>query len=523
MIRPALSRARFSFLMKAGAAALLVALADFLFFDRGGASTVGGFVFVWTLLLGVAVPAILRHRTALAAGGAALLFALALVDNPNLLALALFWTSLTLAALLWRFASFDTASRWFARLFLQGVTALGTPLADLGRLRRLRPAGIGRPTRALLPIVVVPLIGSGLFVWLFAIANPLIANSLSAITLPPPTARTLLRVGFWILVLMAVWPTFRPAWTVTAWTFSDRQRTIALPGVSVASITLSLILFNAIFALQNGLDIAFLWSEATLPAGVTLAEYAHRGAYALIATALLAGLFVLVTLRPGTDTAADPRIRGLVILWIGQNLLLVASSILRTLDYVDVYSLTELRIAALAWMVLVAIGLLLICWRMLKGKSAAWLINRNAAAALAFLAAASVVDLGAVAAGWNVRHAREVGGRGAALDLCYLRHLGPPALLPLIALERRPLDPVFRDRVAFVRAEVLARLEGRQAEWHRWTWRNARRLAAAQAALAAHPPVAARPGHVRDCDGRIVPPPPSAIATPPRLTAEPRR
>jgi hypothetical protein len=68
---------------------------------------------------------------------------------------------------------------------------------------------------------------------------------------------------------------------------------------------------------------------------------------------------------------------------------------------------------------------------------------------------------------------------------------------------------------------VLGRLEDRQAEWHRWTWRNARRLAAAQAALAAHPPVAARQGHVRDCDGRIVLPPPSAIAAPPQLTAEP--
>ena len=35
------------------------------------------------------------------------------------------------------------------------------------------------------------------------------------------------------------------------------------------------------------------------------------------------------------------------LLWIAQNLLLVASTMLRTLDYVEAYSLTELRIAAL--------------------------------------------------------------------------------------------------------------------------------------------------------------------------------
>ena len=69
-----------------------------------------------------------------------------------------------------------------------------------------------------------------------------------------------------------------------------------VPDVPLATLTLSLFTFNAIFAIQNGLDIAFLWSGAALPEGVTLAEYAHRGAYPLIATALLAGLFVLVAL-----------------------------------------------------------------------------------------------------------------------------------------------------------------------------------------------------------------------------------
>ena len=116
------------------------------------------------------------------------------------------------------------------------------------------------------------------------------------------------------------------------------------------------------------------------PISVTLAAYAHRGAYPLIATALLAGVFVLVTLRPGSDTAAVPLIRRLVVLWVGQNVFLVASSILRTLDYVDAYSLTRLRVAALLWMALVAVGLSLILWRMLSGKSATWLINANALA-----------------------------------------------------------------------------------------------------------------------------------------------
>lgn len=178
-----------------------------------------------------------------------------------------------------------------------------------------------------------------------------------------------------------VWTVLRPRklrWWARAPSHADSV--VSLPGVSVGSVTLSLIAFNALFALQNGLDLAFLWSGAGLPDGMTLAAYAHRGAYPLIATALLAGVFVLVTLRPGSETAAVLLIRRLVVLWVGQNVFLVASSILRTLDYIDAYSATRLRVAALVWMVLVAVGLSLILWRMLAAKSAIWLVNANALA-----------------------------------------------------------------------------------------------------------------------------------------------
>src|SRR3990167_2584670 len=114
---------------------------------------------------------------------------------------------------------------------------------------------------------------------------------------------------------------------------------LAIPGVGTGSIAASLVLFNLIFALQNGLDLAYLWGGAGLPPGVTFAEYAHRGAYPLIATALLAGLFVLVFLRPGSATAANRPVRILVTVWVAQNLFLVASTALRTIDYLQAYFL----------------------------------------------------------------------------------------------------------------------------------------------------------------------------------------
>jgi hypothetical protein len=282
-----------------------------------------------------------------------------------------------------------------------------------------------------------------------------------------------------------------------------RDSHLPLPGVSPASIALSLAAFNLVFALQNGLDIAFLWSGAPLPGDMTLAAYAHRGAYPLIATALLAALFVLVTLRPGTPTGESPLVRRLVYVWIAQNVVLVASTMLRTFNYIEGYSLTRLRIAALVWMALVAVGLVLICVRLWRRKSGPWLINANLAAALLALTACSAVDLGAVAARWNVRHAREVGGAGVRLDLCYLNALGPAALLPLIELESRPIAPRFRERVSWTRNLIMDRLATSQGDWHGWTFRNARRSAEARRLVARHrlPRVSA---DIRGCDGRRV-------------------
>lgn len=329
----------------------------------------------------------------------------------------------------------------------------------------------------------------------------------------------------WAGIVVLTWSTFRPRAFATNAFSAMTQPEIPLPNIPAATLTLSLIAFNALFAVQNVLDLIFLWSGARLPDGMTLAEYAHRGAYPLIVTALLAAAFVLIALRRGSETAARPLVRRLVMLWIGQNLLLVASSILRTLDYIDVFTLTQLRIAALAWMFLVAIGLGLIWWRIVKDKGSRWLINANAAAAAIMLSLLCAIDTGAIAAGWNVAHAREVGGRGAPLDLCYLRKLGSSALVPLAELEARTSDPEFLERVSYVRGRVMEDLERSQSFNADWSWRGARRLAEAKRITASLNRPLPRAEN-RGCDGRIqplrvevAPPPPF----PPKLTAGPRR
>ncbi|WP_156025984.1 DUF4153 domain-containing protein [Sphingomonas phyllosphaerae] len=482
---------RYSFLVKACVTAGLVLAFDRLFPGEMAVSAIGVFAAAWLIGL-VAVRAdVRRDLRALVAVLAAALFATALIDDPGPLAWTMFWCALSVASLIPRTVRFDDAWRWAARLVVHAASSAVRPWRDLRQGLR-RPRGKRRGARATLAILAFPLIGGALFLGLFAAANPLIADALAAIELP-----SLWQVVIWAIVGCGIWPSLRPHPAVLRVATRLPDPEPVLPGTSLPSVLIALALFNALFAVQNALDIAFLWSGGPLPAGMTQTGYVHRGAYPLIVTALIAGVMALAMLRPGSASEQHPWARRMVVLWVAQNLILVASSVWRTIDYIEASMLTEWRIAALAWMALVALGLATICWRIIKRRSARWLVNWNAAAALAVLTPCTFLDLGAIAAEWNVRHRAP-----AAIDLCYLATVGDGALLPMIQLERRPMDATTRAGVHFYREWLLGRLHARQSAWQTWTPRGARRLTQAKAALGRsyHPAWPVNGDNGRPCD-----------------------
>lgn len=294
-----------------------------------------------------------------------------------------------------------------------------------------KPAPAGLLGTASLLGWFLPVLGGVVFLGLFADANPIIASGLSAIN--PRVllqALTPARLLFWLLLAGACWPFLRPP------ALRPSRLSIALPARGAtwvalfgpAPISRALILFNLLFALQTGLDAVYLGGSVKLPAGLSYADYAHRGAYPLILTALLAGGFAILATRPGSAPAASSRVRLLILLWIAQNLALVGSSIVRLCLYVQVYSLSELRLATFIWMLLVFTGLVLIILRILLSRSDAWLLRGNAIVALFALYFGSCLNFPWIVAQYDVTHCKEVTGSGAALDLDYLQSLGPQAI-----------------------------------------------------------------------------------------------
>jgi hypothetical protein len=323
----------------------------------------------------------------------------------------------------------------------------------------------------------VPLGVFMIFLALFSSGNPLIEYRLMQIDLGVLfNVLDLQRMAFWLLVLCAVWPLMLRRIRRIASQAPESSSTVTTEPsdfdylFGVQAMLRSLVLFNALFALQTGLDLIYLWGGATLPDGLSHAEYAHRGAYPLIVTALLAAGFVLIAMRPGGPAEKSRLIRPLVLVWTGQNILLVVSSILRLDLYVAAYSLTYLRLAAFIWMGLVAAGLLLMLIQIMLKKPNSWLVTANAAALALVLYGCCFLNAPWVVASYNVEHCREVGGTGPNLDLKYLFSLGPQ-VLP--ALEPRPQQiPALRPYVEGFRFDQdISALRMRPGNWRAWGFR----------------------------------------------------
>ena len=285
----------------------------------------------------------------------------------------------------------------------------------------------------------MPVVMGGLFASLLMQANPILDNWARALVgFDWGAADAIERITFWGFVGMVVWPfvatqrvagliarPFRPLLSGAATPTGEHM------GINPASIANALFAFNALFAVQTVLDAVYLWSGADLPVGLTYADYAHRGAYPLVVTALLAGAFAIVS-RPHVEHR--PLLRLLLAIWIVQNVLLVLSSLYRLDLYVDVYGLTYLRVRAAIWMALVPVGLVLLVWQLWRHKTNGWLLSRNAAVLGATLYACAFINFAELIAGWNLeRHTKPAMGH---FDGPYLCSLGPFAAAAILRHEQ---------------------------------------------------------------------------------------
>lgn len=330
---------------------------------------------------------------------------------------------------------------------------------------------------------------SAIFIMLFAYANPVLDGWLERIELPNVYELiSVYRTVFWLGLASIIWAVIRPGkiqknHTTNAITKFKPHNFL----LTDTSISIALLVFNLIFLLQNLMDAEYLWMGEALPYGMTYAEYAHSGAYPLMATALLSIGFVLVILKPGRGVEQSALIRNLIYLWVAQNIFLVIGSFQRTLLYIDIYHLTLLRVSALIWMGLVATGLILIIARVAKERSNLWLINSNFVALIVTLYICSFVNFAGIMAEYNVDHAKEMNGSNINFDesaanyfnnietlpaLTKINKYGKLSEINISGSEMAPYSQ--KSRFIGYETQLLLKLRYQQQNWHSWTFRNYR-------------------------------------------------
>lgn len=394
----------------------MVVLGDFLFFGHAvGLSLV---VFAVAVFL-VAVRGLPFRRWRLPLGLLALA-ALPVVEHVQALSLAFLGLGLILSLIWARGGTAGIAGRGaalLASLPLRGVRDFHHSATDLAHSDGLRIAA--RAARGW----AFPAGGALVLAGLLLLANPLLAEMLAQVfSVRGEGVLSLGRLSLWLGLAMILWPLIAPlppAMATTLPTLPSRLRPNA------RSVARGLLVFNAILAVQTAMDAAYLWGGASLPEGMTAAAYAHRGAYPLLVTALLAGGFALAA-RP--FAREDRRLRGLLLLWLAQNVALALSALLRLELYVEAFGLTFLRLHSAIWMALVAAGLGLTAWQVWRDRSNLWLMTRTTGLALATLYACCFINFAAIIATENLSRDR--------FDAAYVCSLGPTAAAAINASSR---------------------------------------------------------------------------------------
>ena len=130
----------------------------------------------------------------------------------------------------------------------------------------------------------------------------------------------------------------------------DSQRFEPVIAITVLSV------ISVVYLVFSGIQIAYLFiGNMTLPGKYTYAEYAREGFFQLLVVCILNLIIVLFTLARFGE---HPALKGLLCLISACTYIMLASSALRMVMYIDVYYLTRKRVLVLWGLALIAILLI---------------------------------------------------------------------------------------------------------------------------------------------------------------------
>jgi hypothetical protein len=231
-------------------------------------------------------------------------------------------------------------------------------------------------------------------------------------------------------------------------------------------------LLNGLFFFVNTLDAVYLWAGRVLPAGVNPSAFVHEGVWSLIAAVVFSAILLAGVFHQSRGVSSWTPMRALALLWIGQNLVLLAGVFQRVKLYVDAFDLTVTRVNLVFFLMLVSIGFILLAIHVWRQRTLGWLLHANMLATFFLFYTVQFLDTPAFVARYNVNLWLK-SGCTRALDMGYLKSLGPPAYdaMNTVAGSHRP--EVGEALVYIESQREMARSQLAGTSWASWQLRDA--------------------------------------------------
>ena len=180
-------------------------------------------------------------------------------------------------------------------------------------------------------------------------------------------------------------------------------RATALRTQNVTGIVL-LFMLNTLILFFNYIDISNIWIGFEWN-GDFLREFVHEGTWILLFSVFISAFIALYFFHNNLNFYSKNRLlKILAVLWMAQNLIMTISVAMRNFYYINYFGLAYKRIAVLFFLILVAVGLINVIFKILKIKSTYFLLRINGLSLLTVLTISSLFNWDVIIAKHNFAH-----------------------------------------------------------------------------------------------------------------------
>jgi hypothetical protein len=164
-------------------------------------------------------------------------------------------------------------------------------------------------------------------------------------------------------------------------------------------------LLNLMLLVINIGDINTILLNGKLPEGIKHSDFVHSGVGTLIFSIVLAIAIIMYFLRGQLNFHKGKGLfKFLILLWIFQNLLMLASTSFRNHLYISEYTLTYKRIGVYVWLALAMAGLVITGIKIYYNKTNWYLIKSNFAVWFSILSLSCVIDWDLLITRYNLQN-----------------------------------------------------------------------------------------------------------------------